>query len=80
VRPAERYRRRRLRCPACGKRGELVVGAGRFPFVQHRSEPEINTGPSPCWLGPDHPLVRALKEGGPSAALPPPGLKETAPC
>lgn len=58
----ERYTRTRLRCPACGKPGALVVGAGRHPFVEHRYEPEVNSGPSPCWLPPDHPSVVAQRE------------------
>lgn len=64
VRRTELYRSTRLVCPNCGKPGRLCVGAGRFPFVEHRSEPEINVGPSPCWLPREHPAVRELLEAG----------------
>jgi hypothetical protein len=53
----------RVRCPACGEMGTLVVGLlGRYPWVEHRSEPEINPREhTECWLATDHPLVAALR-------------------
>lgn len=61
MRRAEYQRRRKLRCPNCGRPGTLVVGSGLYPFVEHRAESEINTGiHTECWVPRDLPEVREL--------------------
>jgi len=61
ARPAERYDRRRVVCPNCGRPGELIVGAGLYPYVEHGMDQEIKiTAHTDCWIGRDHPLVLEL--------------------